>query len=151
MSFIIFCFKVYSHMSSYIDSCLSVTSFEVLANGMIATAGFFITADTENSGTAILSGDFGTLTFGSIDADGAIQAGDVGGAVPNITVSNNFASLSLHSVHYAGTSSLALGYASASASALADNASSVNYNGIYEDQTAVGAFYSLGDLSSFSR
>ena len=140
-------------MSSYIDSCLSVTSFEVLANGMIATAGFFITADTENSGTAILSGDFGTLTFGSIDADGAIQAGDVGGAVPNITVSNNFASLSVHSVHYAGTSSLALGYASASASAsaLADNASSVNYNGIYEDQTAVGAFYSLGDLSSFSR
>jgi len=138
-------------MSSYIDSRLSVTSFEVLANGMNATAGFFITADTENSGTAILSGDSGTLTFGSIDADGAIQAGDVGGAVPNITVSNNFASLSLHSVHYAGTSSLALGYASASASALADNASSVNYNGIYEDQTAVGAFYSLGDLSSFSR
>ena len=140
-------------MSSYIDSCLSVTSFEVLANGMIATAGFFITADTENSGTAILSGDFGTLTFGSIDADGAIQAGDVGGVVSNITLSNNFASLSVHSVHYAGTSSLALGYASASASAsaLADNASSVNYNGIYEDQTAVGAFYSLGDLSSFSR
>ena len=136
-------------MSSYIDSRLSVTSFEVLANGMIATAGFFITADTENSGTAILSGDFGTLTFGSIDADGAIQAGDVGGAVSNITLSNNFASLSVHSVHYAGTSSLALGYASASA--LADNASSVNYNGIYEDQTAVGAFYSLGDLSSFSR
>ena len=138
-------------MSSYIDSRLSVTSFEVLANGMNATAGFFITADTENSGTAILSGDFGTLTFGSIDADGAIQAGDVGGAVSNITLSNNFASLSVHSVHYAGTSSLALGYASASASALADNASSVNYNGIYEDQTAVGAFYSLGDLSSFSR
>ena len=138
-------------MSSYIDSRLSVTSFEVLANGMNATAGFFITADTENSGTAILSGDFGTLTFGLIDADGVIQAGDVGGAVSNITLSNNFASLSVHSVHYAGTSSLALGYASASASALADNASSVNYNGIYEDQTAVGAFYSLGDLSSFSR
>ena len=136
-------------MSSYIDSRLSVTSSEVLANGMNATAGFFITADTENSGTAILSGDFGTLTFGLIDADGAIQAGDVGGAVSNITLSNNFASLSVHSVHYAGTSSLALGYASASA--LADNASSVNYNGIYEDQTAVGAFYSLGDLSSFSR
>jgi hypothetical protein len=136
-------------MSSYIDSRLSVTSFEVLANGMNATAGFFITADTENSGTAILSGDFGTLTFGSIDADGAIQAGDVGGAVSNTTVSNNFASLSVHSVHYTGTNGLALGYASASA--LADNASSVNHNGVYEDQTAVGAFYSLGDLSSFSR
>ena len=125
-------------MSSYIDSCLSVTSFEVLANGMTATAGFFIIADTENSGTAILSGDFGTLTFGSIDADGAIQAGDVGGAVPNITVSNNFASLSVHSAHYAGTNGLALVYAYTSA--LADNASSVNHNGIYEDQTAVGAF-----------
>ena len=136
-------------MSSYIDSHLSVTSSEVLANGMTATAGFFIAADTENSGTAILSGDFGTLTFGSIDADGAIQAGDVGGAVSNTTVSNNFASLSVHSVHYAGTNGLALGYAYAFA--LADNASSVNHNGVYEDQTAVGAFFSLGDLSSFSR
>ena len=95
---------------------------------MNATAGFFITADTENSGTAILSGDFGTLTFGSIDADGAIQVGDVGGAVSNTTVSNNFASLSVHSVHYAGTNGLTLGYAYASA--LADNASSVNHNGI---------------------
>ena len=116
---------------------------------MTATAGFFITADTEHSGTAILSGDFGTLTFGSIDADGAIQAGDVGGAVSNTTVSNNFASLSVHSVHHAGTNGLALGYAYASA--LADNALSVNHNGIYKDQTAVGAFYSLGDLGSFSR
>ena len=116
---------------------------------MTAIAGFFMAADTENSGTAILSGDFGKLTFGSIDADGAIQAGDVGGAVSNTTESNNFASLSVHSVHYAGTNGLALSYTYASA--LADNASSVNYNGIYEDQTAVGVFYSLGDLSSFSR
>ena len=55
----------------------------------------------------------------------------------------------MHSVHYAGTNGLALGYAYASARA--DNALSVNHNGIYEDQTAVAAFYSLGDLSSFSR
>ena len=55
----------------------------------------------------------------------------------------------MHSVHYAGTNGLALSYTYAYA--LADNASSVNYNGIYEDQTAVGVFYSLGDLSSFSR
>ena len=116
---------------------------------MTATAGFFITADTENSGTVTLFGDFGTLTFGSIEADGAIQAGNVGGAVSKTTESNNFASWSVHSVHYAGTNNLALSYAYASA--LADNASSVNHNGIYEDQTAGGAFYSLGDLSSFSR
>ena len=67
------------------DSSLRVASSEVLANGMTATAGFSITADTdddtENSGTATLAGDFGTLTVGSIDADGAFQAGDVGGAV----------------------------------------------------------------------
>ena len=55
----------------------------------------------------------------------------------------------MHSVHYAGTNDLALSYAYAFA--LADNASSVNHNGIYEDQTAVGAFHSLGDLNSFSR
>ena len=68
-------------MSCYIDSRLSVTSSEVLANGMTATAGFFTIADTENSATAILSGDFGKLTFGSIDADGAVQAGEFGSAV----------------------------------------------------------------------
>ena len=69
------------------DSRLSVASSEVLANGMTATAGFSITADTdddtENSGTATLSGDFGALTVGEIDADGAFQAGDVVCAVPD--------------------------------------------------------------------
>ena len=89
------------------DSSLRVDSSEVLANGMTATAGFSITADTdddtENSGTATLSGDFGTLTVGSIDADGAFQAGDVGGAVPDTTDSTSSTASTVYGVHFSGT------------------------------------------------
>ena len=89
------------------DSSLRVDSSEVLANGMTATAGFSITADTdddtENSGTATLAGDFGTLTVGSIDADGAFQAGDVGGAVPNTTESTSSTASTVYGVHFSGT------------------------------------------------
>ena len=165
------------------DSSLSVASSEVLANGMTATAGFSITADTdddtENSGTATLAGDFGTLTVGSIDADGAFQAGDVGGAVSNTTESTDSTSSSVYGIHYAGTvaglsvaaqvnantgptgsgaaktkstqmsatyamNGLTLGYSYASA--LADDDSNSNHDGIHEGQTAVGASYAMGDL-----
>jgi len=78
-----------------------------LANGMTATAGFSITADTdddtENSGTATLAGDFGTLTVGSIDADGAFQAGDVGGAVPDTTESTSSTASTVYGVHFSGS------------------------------------------------
>jgi len=89
------------------DSRLAVASSEVLANGMTATAGFSITADTdddtENSGTATLAGDFGTLTVGSIDADGAFQAGDVGGAVPDTTDSTSSTASTVYGVHFSGS------------------------------------------------
>jgi len=89
------------------DSSLRVDSSEVLANGMTATAGFAITADTdddtENSGTATLAGDFGTLTVGSIDADGAFQAGDVGGAVADTTESTSSTASTVYGVHFSGT------------------------------------------------
>jgi hypothetical protein len=89
------------------DSRLSVASSEVLANGMTATATFSITADTdddtENSGTATLSGDFGSLTVGSIDADGAFQAGDVGGAVPDTTDSTSSTASTVYGVHFSGS------------------------------------------------
>ena len=89
------------------DSSLRVDSSEVLANGMTATAGFSITADTdddtENSGTASLAGDFGTLTVGSIDADAAFQAGDVGGAVADTTESTSSTASSVYGVHFSGT------------------------------------------------
>ena len=89
------------------DSRLSVASSEVLANGMTATAGFSITADTdddtENSGTATLAGDFGSLTVGEIDADGAFQAGDVGGAVPDTTHSTDGTASTAYGVHFSGS------------------------------------------------
>ena len=89
------------------DSRLSVASSEVLANGMTATAAFTLTSDTdddtENSGTATLVGDFGTLTVGSIDADGAFQAGDIGGAVANTTEGSSTTSSAVNGIHYAGT------------------------------------------------
>ena len=89
------------------DARLSITSSEVLANGMTATATFAILADTdddtENAGTATLAGDFGTLTVGSIDADGAFQAGDVAGVVSNTTESTSSTSSSVYGIHYAGT------------------------------------------------
>jgi len=89
------------------DSRLRVDSSEVLANGMTATAGFSITADTdddtENSGTASLAGDFGTLTVGSIDADGAFQAGDVGGAVPDTTDSTSSTASTVYGIHFSGS------------------------------------------------
>ena len=89
------------------DSRLSVASSEVLANGMTATAGFSITADTdddtENSGTASLAGDFGTLTAGSIDSDSAFQAGDVAGTVADTTEGNSSTVSTVYGIHYAGT------------------------------------------------
>jgi hypothetical protein len=89
------------------DARLSVASSEVLANGMTATATFAILADdnddTENSGTASLAGDFGTLTVGSIDADSAFQAGDVGGAVADTTEGSSTTSSTVYGIHYAGS------------------------------------------------
>jgi hypothetical protein len=89
------------------DSRFGVASSEVLANGMTATAAFTLTADTdddtENSGTATLVGDFGTLTVGSIDADGSFQAGDVGGAVANTTESTASTASSVNGIAYSGT------------------------------------------------
>ena len=125
------------------DSRLSVASSEVLANGMTATAGFSITADTdddtENSGTASLAGDFGALAVGSIDADGAFQAGDVAGVVANTTESTGSTSSSVYGIHYAGTvaglsvaaqlnaGSGAAGALSASALAGTANGAAANY------------------------
>jgi hypothetical protein len=91
----------------YTDARLSVASSEVLANGMTATAAFVILADhdddTENQGTATLTGDFGALTVGEIDADGAFQAGDVGGAVSDTTESTDGTTSTVFGIHYAGS------------------------------------------------
>ena len=64
------------------DAALTATVSEVLANGMTATATFNVMgAESQDASTATLTGDFGTLTAGSILNDTAFQFGDVGGAV----------------------------------------------------------------------
>ena len=62
------------------DATLTLSASEVLANGMTATATFDVLGG-ESQGTATLTGDFGALTVGEIQNDGAFQFGDVGGAV----------------------------------------------------------------------
>ena len=64
------------------DAALSLSASEVLANGMTATATLDVLAG-EDQGSASLAGDFGTLTVGKIDSDGAFQAADVGSVVDN--------------------------------------------------------------------
>ena len=85
------------------DAALSLSASEVLANGMTATATFDVLAtDGENQGTATLAGDFGTLTAGEIDADGAFQMGDVGGAVGN-TEDDDEGDTTVSGIHFTTT------------------------------------------------
>jgi predicted porin len=70
------------------DASMVVSIEEQLANGMTAKANFEVmsgdaTFASESNGTASLSGDFGTLTAGTIDSDSAFQAGDVAEVVAN--------------------------------------------------------------------
>ena len=83
------------------DATLKIDTSEVLDNGMTVTATLDIFGGT-NQGTATLTGDFGTITAGKIDADGAFQAGDVGEVVANTMINATTAS-SVYGVHYAGT------------------------------------------------
>jgi hypothetical protein len=82
------------------DAALSISSSEVLANGMTATATFDVLAG-DNQGTASLAGDFGVLTIGDIDSDGAFQAGDVGTVIGDSTDADED-STSVFGIHFAG-------------------------------------------------
>ena len=83
------------------DAALSVSASEVLANGMTATATFDVLGG-EDQGSASLAGDFGTLTAGEIDADGAFQMGDVGGAVGN-TEDDDEGDTTVSGIHFTTT------------------------------------------------
>jgi len=142
------------------DASLSIASSEVLANGMTATASFAILADhdddTENQGTASLAGDFGSLTVGSIDADGAFQAGDVAGIVANTTESTDSTSSSVYGIHYAGTVAgltvAAQVNASTNAAKVAETVDkSTQFGATYEmNGLTVGYSYASGAADAFS-
>jgi len=161
------------------DARLSVASSEVLANGMTATATFVVladaTEDTENQGTATLAGDFGTMTAGSIDADGAFQAGDVAGTVDDTTEGSSSTASSVYGIHYAGSVAGLSVAVQANADTGADGVATIDKStqmsatydfngvtvgyayasgdsdsatvkGVNAAQTAFGASYSFGDL-----
>jgi len=141
------------------DSRLSVASSEVLANGMTATAGFSITADTdddtENSGTASLAGDFGTLTAGSIDSDSAFQAGDVAGTVADTTEGSSSTVSTVYGIHYAGTqaglSVAAQVNANSNAAGVATIAKSTQMSATYDfNGVTVGYGYASADSDADS-
>lgn len=71
------------------DASLKISAEEQLTNGMTAKGEFEIMASDGNRGMASLSGDFGTLTGGDIDSDGAFQMGDVAELVDNTLNSSN--------------------------------------------------------------
>jgi|TARA_B110000967_G_scaffold131632_1_gene134408 hypothetical protein len=126
------------------DARLGMASSEVLANGMTATASFAILADTdddtENQGTATLSGDFGTLTVGEIDSDGAFQSGDVAGIVADTTYSTASTAATVSGIAYSGT--VAALTVSAQVNATTDAAKA----GAKTKSTQIGASYDLNGL-----
>jgi hypothetical protein len=137
------------------DARLSIASSEVLANGMTATAGFAILADTdddtENSGTATLAGDFGMLTVGSIDSDAAFQAGDVAGVVDDTTFSTSSTAASVYGIHYAGTvaglSVAAQLNANTGATGNADDVDGNSQHGAQTKSTQMSATYEMNGLT----
>ena len=157
-----------------VDSDLDISSTEVLANGMTATASFDVGSEGD-SGKLGLSGDFGALTIGSaLDSDGAFQAGDVAGVIADTTVTADTASTT-NAIHYSGDfASLAVAAqlnaatdATGTATETKSTQLSVTYNfnglnmgyayasddadaddttGVNAAQNLVGATYSFGDL-----
>jgi hypothetical protein len=132
-------------------SALSISSTEVLANGMTAAASMNVITGT--SAKASLAGDFGTLTVGTIDADGALQAGDIAGRVADAEDANEDA-LTTSGIHYAGAmGDMAVaaqmnGTSTQLSATYSVNGISLGYGqNSVDSSTVVGATYSFGDLS----
>ena len=137
------------------DAALTVSSSAVLANGMTATATFGVLEDTDgdsaNSGSASLAGDFGTLTMGHIDADGAFQAGDVAGVVPDTTESASTTASTVYGIHFSGSAAGLTIAAQVNAETGASGSSTITgtdeESGAQTKSTQIGATYNLDGLS----
>jgi len=135
------------------DAALTVASSEVLANGMTATATFDILENSKSQGTATLTGDFGAITAGEIDADGAFQAGDVAGTVANTTHGVSSTASTVYGIHFAGTSAgltvAAQLNASTDGAKVATLAKSTQMSATYDfNGVTAGYSYASGDSSS---
>jgi hypothetical protein len=155
------------------DAALTIASSEVLANGMTATASIDVLGEG-SQGIATLAGDFGTLTAGKIDSDGAFQAGDVASVVGD-TEDADSDGTTVYGLHYSGDMAGLAVAAQLNANTAADsstgatkgtqmsatydfNGLTVGYayasadadngvtTGVNEGQSAFGVSYSFGDL-----
>jgi len=125
------------------DAALSLSASEVLANGMTATATLDV-LDGENQGSASLAGDFGTLTIGKIDSDGAFQAADVGGAVGNTEDADEGAT-SASGIHFSTTQAgLTL---TAQANGTTGPTGAVVAGDVQTRSTQLGATYNLNGIT----
>jgi len=124
------------------DAALSLSASEVLANGMTATATFDVLAG-ESQGTATLTGDFGALTVGEIQNDGAFQAGDVGGAVA-LSDDADDGGNTVSGIHFSTTQTGPLGTASTPAETRSTQfGATYDFNGV-----TVGYAYASADADS---
>ena len=123
------------------DAALTLSASEVLANGMTATATFDVLGTNENMGSATLTGDFGSLTAGEIDSDGAFQFGDVGGAVGD-TVDSGDDATTVSGIHFTTTQAGLSLAAQLNASTGAGGGSATETKG-----TQIGAKYDFNGLT----
>ena len=121
------------------DAALSLSASEVLANGMTATAKLDV-LDGESQGSATLTGDFGSLTVGEIDSDGAFQAADVAGVVAN-TEDADEGGTTVSGVHFTTTQ------AGLSLSAQLNASTGADATVVETRSTQLGATYDLNGLT----
>jgi hypothetical protein len=130
-----------------IASSVTLASSEVLANGMTAATSITVLGGGTDAGTASLTGDFGTVTFGSgIDDESGARLGDVAGVMGSASTAN-----AVSGVTYSGTVaglSVAVGHG-----AVTSMGATMDFNGMtigaasQEGTSAFGASYVFGDLT----
>ena len=130
-----------------ITSSVTLASSEVLANGMTAATSITVLGGGTDAGTASLTGDFGTVTFGSgIDDESGARLGDVAGVMGSASTAN-----AVSGVTYSGTVaglSVAVGHG-----AVTSMGATMDFNGMtigaasQDGTSAFGASYVFGDLT----
>ena len=133
--------------ATVIDSSVTLASSEVLANGMTATTSISLNPGSASAGTAGLTGDFGTLTFGSgIDDESGARLGDVAGVMGSASTAN-----AVNGVTYSGTvAGLSVAVAHGAVTSMG---ATMDFNGMtigaasQDGASAFGAAYTFGDLT----
>jgi len=146
------------------DAALKVSASEVLANGMTATATLNVLGgESQDASSATLTGDFGSLTVGSMLNDSAFQSGDVadvvglsddaddgGNTISGIRFSTTQAGLSIQAQLNGATGPTGVTAAAATTAAPADVETRSTQMGVSYDFNGltVGYAYASADVDS---